>query len=187
MLADPVDVVIGVDTHRDSHALALVDARGGSLLFELEFPANREGYRAALAAVRGNAAGRRVWALEGSGCYGAGLCRFLRKRGERVLEVERPRRPGREGRLKSDALDAVRAARSPLGSAELAQPRADGQREALRVLLLTREGAIAVRRAGLNELRALLVTAPSALRERLAGFGVVRGFLCIRLVRPAGS
>jgi hypothetical protein len=38
-------------------------------------------------------------------------------------------------------------------------------------VLVTREGAIAVRRAGLNELRALLVTAPSSLRERLTGLG----------------
>jgi transposase len=91
-----------------------------------------------------------------------------------VREVERPRRAGRQGRLKSDALDALAAARSLLAGAQEAEPRAGGRREALRVLLVTREGAIAVRRAGLNELRALLVTAPSSLRERLAGLGRVR-------------
>jgi transposase len=91
-----------------------------------------------------------------------------------VREVERPRRAGRQGRLKSDPLDALAAARSLLAGDEQAEPQRAGQREALRVLLVTREGAIAVRRAGLNELRALLVTAPSALRERLAGLGRVR-------------
>jgi hypothetical protein len=52
MLADRYDVVIGVDTHKDSHAFAVVEAWSGSLLLELELPANRRGYRAALAAVR---------------------------------------------------------------------------------------------------------------------------------------
>jgi transposase len=40
--------------------------------------------------------------------------------------------------------------------------------------IATREGAVSVRRAGLNELRALIVTAPSSLREQLAGLGRVR-------------
>jgi transposase len=173
MLTEIADVVIGVDTHRDSHALALVDGRSGSLLGESELPASGRGYREALALAE-RLPGRRVWALEGSGCYGAGLARFLAARGERVLEVERPLRLGRGGAAKSDALDALRAARSLLGRGELAQPRAGGAREALRVLLVTREGAVAVRRAGLNELRALLVTAPSSLRERLAGLGRAR-------------
>jgi len=34
MVADSFDVVIGVDTHRDAHALALVRCRDGVLLHE---------------------------------------------------------------------------------------------------------------------------------------------------------
>jgi transposase len=186
MLAEIADVVIGVDTHRDTHALALLERRSGALLREASLPASRAGYRAALALARG-VPGRRVWALEGSGSYGAGLARFLQQRGERVLEVERPQRAGRQGRQKSDALDACRAARSLLAAGTLAEPRAGGEREALRVLLATREGAVSVRRAGLNELRALIVTAPSSLREQLAGLGRVRLVRRCAALRPGSA
>jgi transposase len=57
MLADRCDVVIGVDTHKDSHAFAVVEAGSGAVLLELELPANRRGYRIALAAVRRCAVG----------------------------------------------------------------------------------------------------------------------------------
>jgi hypothetical protein len=47
---------------------------------------------------RSSALGRRVWALEGTGCYGAGLTRFLVDQGEWVVEIDRPKRPrGRHG------------------------------------------------------------------------------------------
>lgn len=168
MVTDALDVVIGVDTHRDTHAFALVRCRDGVLVGEQELAANRAGYRAALRL--GTRSGRRrLWALEGTGSYGAGLARFLQERGERVLEVERPAREGSRRRLKSDSLDALRAARAALAGQALASPRAAGRREALRVLLQTREGAVQTRRCGLNQLRALLVCAPEDLRERLRG------------------
>jgi transposase len=167
MLTDTADYVLGVDTHADSHAFALVESASGSVLVESELPACREGYEGALELARSHASGRRVWAIEGCGSYGAGLARFLHARGERVLEVERPRRVGRRAAAKSDALDALRAARALLAGESLAEPRAGEEREALRVLLVTREAAVCVRRAALNELRALLVSAPEELRERL--------------------
>lgn len=166
MLAESVDVVIGVDTHRDSHALAVVDASLGVVVVEEQVDASREGYRRALRLASRHGR-RRLWAVEGTGAYGAGLTRFLQQKGERVLELERPVRRGSRGRAKSDALDAVRAARAVLAGEPLAQPRADGDREALRVLLVSREAAVRVRRSGLNQLRALVVTAPPELRERL--------------------
>ena len=55
--------------------------------------------------------------------FGAGLTRFLTGRGERVLEVGRLRRERRSGG-KTDALDAVRAARSVLTQKRPATPRA---------------------------------------------------------------
>jgi len=105
MVADSFDVVIGVDTHRDAHSLALVRCRDAVLIAEQELPATRAGYRAALRL--GKRSGRRrLWALEGTGSYGAGLARFLAERGEQVREVERPAREGSRHRLKSDSLDA---------------------------------------------------------------------------------
>jgi transposase len=166
MLAESVDVVIGVDTHRDTHALAVVDAKLGVVIVEEQIDVGREGYRQALKLASRHGQ-RRLWAVEGTGAYGAGLARFLIERGERVLELERPVRRGSRGRAKSDALDAVRAARAALAGEPLAEPRVDGDREALRVLLLSREAAIGVRRRGLNQLRAFVLTAPPELRERL--------------------
>jgi transposase len=66
-------------------------------------------------------------------------------------------------------LDALRAARAALAGEPLAELRSGGQREALRVLLVSREASVAVRRGGLNQLRALVLTAPAGLRERLQG------------------
>ena len=111
MLADDVAYVIGVDTHAHTHTLALVEAGRQRCRRVLTIPASRRGYRQALRLARRRACGRRLWALEGTGSYGAGLARFLVERGEEVREVERPRREGSRGRLKSDALDAERAAR----------------------------------------------------------------------------
>jgi transposase len=84
-----------------------------------------------------------------------------------VVEVERPKREGRQARLKSDRLDALRAARSLLREEKPALPRATGEREALRVLLAVRASAVVDRSAALNQLRALLVTCPEPLRAEL--------------------
>jgi transposase len=167
MLADGLDFVIGVDTHRDRHALALVACPGGALVGEVVVGADERGYAAALAFAAEQARGRRVWALEGSGSYGKGLLRYLTARAEQVVEVERPKREGRQARLKSDRLDALRAARSMLREEKPALPRATGEREALRVLLAVRSSAVADRSAALNQLRALLVTCPEPLRAEL--------------------
>lgn len=167
MLADELDFVIGVDTHRDEHALALVACPSGARLLEGLIAADERGYAAALALVLEQAAGRRAWAIEGSGSYGKGLARYLAGQGERVFEVERPKRQGRRGRAKSDRLDALRAARSLIAEERHALPRADGVRESLRVLLAVRTSAVGARRVALNQLRALLVTCPEPLRAEL--------------------
>jgi transposase len=187
MLADDVSYVLGVDTHADTHALALVEAKTQRTRGTLTIAASRRGYRKALRLACRQAPGSRVWALEGTGSYGAGLARFLQERGERVLEVERPRRPGRRGRLKSDLLDAELAARSLIAGERGAHPRLGPETQALRALLVAREGAVSARTAALNELRALLLTAPPEVRERLQPLS--RGALlaaCSRL-RPGAS
>ena len=153
MLADELDYVVGVDPHRDTHALAIVQAARGAALFEVQVTASERGYVQALRLAERESPGRRAWAIEGTGSYGAGLARFLARRGERVLEVGRTRRE-RRSHAKTDALDALRAARSVLGKAQLASPRAAGEREALRALMVARAGALAAKKAGLCQLRA---------------------------------
>ena len=172
MLADQLDYMIGVDPHRDSHALAVVHVISGAIVFEANVSANSEGYAHALEFVDRHAAGRRSFAVEGTGSFGAGLTRFLTGRGERVLEVGRPRRERRSGG-KTDALDAVRAARSALAQQRPATPRAGGERQALQALVAAREGAVNAKRAGLCQLRDLLITTPEPLRSELRPLEVV--------------
>ena len=109
MLTESVDGVIGVDTHRDTLAVAAVTAIGATL-GNTQAPANAEGYRLLLHFADAHVPNRRCWAVEGTGSYGAGLTEFLIGQGERVVEVCRPKRPPRRGARKSDALDAVRPA-----------------------------------------------------------------------------
>ena len=166
MLADQLDYVIGVDPHRDRHALAVVEVRSGGVLFETTVEADSGGYQAALPLADAHAPGRRSFAVEGAGSYGAGLTRFLSDHGETVFEVGRLPRERRSGG-KTDALDAVRAARSVLAKSRPALPRAKGEREALRALMAARDGAVTAKTAALSQLRDLLVTAPESLRAEL--------------------
>jgi transposase len=119
-LADRVEVVLGVDTHKHQHTAAVVSAVG-TVLDERAAPATEAGYGQLLRLADAHP-GRRAWAIEGTGSYGAGLTRFLQARGEEVLEVDRPRRVRRRMGAKSDPLDAVRAAREALGRAHQAAP-----------------------------------------------------------------
>jgi transposase len=52
-----------------------------------------------------------AWGVEGTGCYGAALARFLAANGQVVVEVNRPDRAARRRRGKSDSVDAEAAAR----------------------------------------------------------------------------
>jgi transposase len=118
--------------------------------------------------------GERVWAIEGTGGYGAGLTRFLQAQAEQVVELDRPKRAARRHGAKSDPLDATRAAREALGRDQLAQPRAAGQRAALQVRLTTRRSAVQAGTDAQRQLHALVVAAPDALRGRLRGLSTVR-------------
>ena len=168
MLADELDFVVGVDTHRDLHAVAVIEVRTGAVVFEATVLANGSGYVHALELAQEHASGRRAFAIEGTASFGAGLTRFLVGQDEQVFEVGRLRRERRSGG-KTDALDAIRAARSVLAQKRAALPRSSGEREALRALMAAREGAAIAKTAGLNQLHALLVTTPAPLRCELRG------------------
>jgi transposase len=183
MLADELDYVIGVDPHRDRHALAVVRAPNAQVLFEATAAASSGGYRSVLRLAEQHARGRRAFAIEGTGSYGKGLARFLTDRGERVIEVSRLK-PDDRAAAKTDALDAVRAARSVLGKLKPAEPRSGGKREALRALTVAREGALNAKRAGLCQLRDLLVTCPEPLRGELRPLTRARLLQRLQAVRP---
>jgi transposase len=174
MLADQLDYVVGVDTHRDEHVLAVVAAPAGGVVSRQAVAAERAGYRQALRFAERSAAGRRAWAIEGAGHYGVGLARFLAERGETVLEISRTPRAERRLRGKDDSLDAVRTGRAALAGEALALPRSGERREALRLLLVARRSAVDVRREALVQLRSVIVTAPDQLREELRGLALER-------------
>lgn len=108
-----------------------------------------------------------MWAIKGTGSFGAGLTTFLLERGEWVVEIDRPARPARRNGAKSDELDAVRATREALSREHLAAPRVRGDREAMRVLLAARHRAVVARTCAIGQLKALIVNAPQGLREQL--------------------
>jgi transposase len=166
MLADTVELVIGVDTHKHTHTAAVVVAATGTVLEQVNVPAAPAGYQQLLKLAR-RQPGRRVWAIEGTGGYGAGLTRFLHTHAEQVVELDRPKRAARRHGAKSDSLDAIRAAREALGRDQLAQPRAAGHRAALSVRLAARRSAVQATTDAQRQLHALVVAAPDTLRSRL--------------------
>jgi len=168
-LEQDTGLVAGVDTHRDTHTAARCDGRG-RLLAQLEVRATAAGYAQLLAWARAAGPGARIaWAVEGTRHYGLGLARYLAGEGERVEEIDASRHVGRRRRGKSDAIDAVRAARELLARPQPAQMRCDGDREALRLLMIDRDNAVACAKTARTVLASMLVTAPAPVRERLAG------------------
>lgn len=172
MLADLVDVVIGVDTHKHSHTAAVVTASTGAAVEDLTIDTDPDGY-AELVAFADRHSGLRAWSIEGTGGYGAGLARFLADRGELVVELDRPNRPARRNGAKSDPLDAVRAGREALAREHLAQPRAAGERAALAVRLAARRSAVDASSVAQRQMLSLITAAPETIRARFRGCSTV--------------
>lgn len=167
-LREVVDVVIGVDTHVGTHSAAVVDAATGAVLAEIVVEATARGY-GELVAFADNHPRMRAWAIEGTGSHGAGLSRHLLGMSELVIELDRPKRAARRHGAKSDALDAVRAAREALARPRLGTPRSGGERQALSVLLAARRSAVNASTEAQQQLFGLIVAAPEPVRVRFRG------------------
>jgi hypothetical protein len=94
ILAELVDVVIGVDAHTDTHTAAVVSA-AGAVLAEFTVAADDDG-AAVLSAWASNQAGglRRQWVIDGARSHGIGVTRFMLSAGEAVLDAARIPRLG---------------------------------------------------------------------------------------------
>jgi transposase len=105
--------------------------------------------------------------IEGSRSYGIGLARALAGAGLLVIECEQPGRGQRRGKGKSDPIDAHLAvlAALRLDAGRLPVPRADGDREALRILLVARQEIRVTATAQASRLRALLLAGDDADRQ----------------------
>jgi transposase len=166
-LARDAEVIIGVDTHRDTHTAAACNAAGRHLDL-VQVPATPGGYAQLLAWAQAAAGGGLVaWAIEGTGSYGAGLARYLASCGQQVSEIDGSHHLGKRRAGKSDAIDALRAARELLARPHPAQMRTGGDREALRLLMIDRDHAVQSAKAARTTLAGILVTAPAPLREQL--------------------
>jgi transposase len=187
MLAGAIDAVIGVDTHTDSHTACMLDQLGRQVA-TLTVAADPRGCATLLAWAGKHAPGTRVmWAVEGTRSHGLGLTRVLRARGYRVVEAGRPTRASKRPGGKSDPADALRAARDALTADQLAQPRSDGVREGLRILLAARAQTTTARTAAVNTLKALLLAAPDDLRQALRGLSTPRQARTCRRLRVRTS
>lgn len=159
-------VILGVDTHLDVHVGAVIN-EAGKLLGTRSVSTCTPGYRDLLdwTATFGTVS---TAGLEGTGTYGAGLCRFLIDNGITVLEVNRPDRAKRRLKGKSDPTDAESAARSVLSGISTAIPKQQsGACESMRMMSVVRRSAVKARTQAINQLRSILVSAPQNVRDSL--------------------
>ena len=158
-------IVGGVDTHADQHVAAVVDANGGVSGIE-SFPADESGYEALLGWLLSHGE-IQVVGVEGTGSWGVGLSRFLHDHEIVVIEVDRSNRQNRRRVGKSDATDAISAARAALsGSASVVPKTRNGPVEQIRILMVARRSARSQRIETLNQLRHLIFTGPEEIRSR---------------------
>jgi transposase len=126
------------------------------------------GFGQLLAKAAGGAPGPRIVAcIEGGRSYGIGLARALTESGLLVIECEQPSRAQRRGKGKSGPIGAHLAvlAALRLDAARLPALRADGDWEALRILLVARQEIKVTATAQASRLRALLLTGDDADRR----------------------
>jgi len=179
-------VIAGIDTHADTHHVAIIDETGRHIT-DKEFLAVGSGYRNIAAFITGFgpviAAG-----VEGTGSYGAELARVLTGEGIRVLEVMRPNRQGRRLRGKSDPLDAYQAAEAALAGRNVATPKSrDGAVESMRVLRAERATAMRARVAVMTQIKSILTSAPEALRAKYRHLTRAAMMTALEKTRPAGD
>jgi transposase len=128
MVAEMVDGVIGVDTHRDFNQVEIARP-SGAVIATGGFSNDSAGHADALAWIFAHAPGSRlVISIEGTRSYGVGLARAAATAGLAVIEAEQPTRKHRRGKDNSDRIDAHLAVLYALGldAAKLPTPRADG-------------------------------------------------------------
>jgi transposase len=171
MISEVTDAVMGADTHRDTNQVEIAYP-SGAVIATGSFDNDSAGHAAALAWMFEHAPGPRlVVSIEGTRSYGTGLARAAKAVGLPVIEAEQPSRKTRRGKGKSDLIDAHLAVlyALQLDAEKLPTPRADGDREALRILLCTREELTTTSTGQTNRLKALLRDGDDADRRLARG------------------
>ena len=181
-------VLIGVDPHKASLAVAAIDEAKGELLERASFPQDRSGLRSLERWAR--RVPERRWAVENAGGLGRHLAVRLAAAGESVVDVP-PKLSARVRVLssgnarKNDGLDALATALAASRNERLAAVDPEAASETMRLLSERREDLVAERTRALNRLHALL-------RDLLPG-GVARTLSAerasriLRGIRPKGA
>ena len=116
MLAELIDAVVGVDTHRDTHEVELA-LPTGTPIGTRKISNDAQGFAELLAWIVDHAPGPRVVvSIEGTRNFGVGLARAVAAAGLTVIECEQPNRKARRGKGKSDPIDAHLAVLAALRS-----------------------------------------------------------------------
>jgi len=166
MAENNTGVIIGADTHKRSHTVALIASTGLELAAQ-EFEANAKGYKDALAWACSFGEPLRA-GIESTGSYGAGLCSYLIESGIMVYDVYSPDKKRRRLKGKDDVKDAFQAAQAALSYTRCAQAK-DRNEAVSAVLALENAYCLCVRQrtACINALKAEIVKLPDAMRARL--------------------
>lgn len=163
-------VIVGIDTHLDTHTAAMITPTGELVAVDT-FDTTIAGY-IALETWMTTCGEVAAVGVEGTGSYGAELTRRLTAAGFRVVEVNQPHRHTRQRRGKTDAIDAEAAARKVLSGEAAGQAKdTTGIVETIRLFTLQRDGAVKARTAALCQFHSVMVTAPAGLRAEIEAAG----------------
>ena len=162
-------VAAGIDTHKDTHALCVIDLVG-RVVATGAYAADGEGYDRIAAAIgdparlrRGRGGGDRL--VRGRDLQEARRAGLRRRRGGEAQAREEDGGPD-----KNDPADAERAARDALAGKASGAPKAGGGWvEALRFRMVARDAAVSESTRAANSAHALIVTAPAPIRGELGG------------------
>lgn len=188
MTENPPDVsariFVGVDTHKDTHHVALTDHLGRDL-DDREFASTAAGVTELIAWITAAGAVERV-GVEGTGSYGSTLATALHNADVEVVDVDRPDRRARRAQGKSDPIDARSAARAALTGKATTTPKAhDGNVEAIRFLHNARHSCVKSRAEAITQLKSMIVNAPDSIRTELRDLTDADLFATCRRFAPA--
>jgi transposase len=183
-----MEVLIGVDPHKGSVALAAIDEATGELLEHASFTQDRSGLESL-----GRWAKRfpeRRWAMENARGLGRHLAGRLAASGESVVDVP-PKLSARVRMLstgnarKNDGLDALATALAASRNERLAPVDPETDSEVLRLLSERREDLVTERTRALNRLHGLLRDlVPGGVAGKLSADRAAR---ILRGMRPRGG
>jgi len=185
-----MEVLIGVDPHKGSLAVAALDEATGELLERAGFVQNRADLRSLERWAKRFP--ERRWAVENAGGLGRHLAGRLAGSGESVVDVP-PKLSARVRLLssfagnarKNDELDALATALAASRNERLARVDPESASEAMRLLSERREDLVAERTRALNRLHALLRDLlPGGVAGKLSADRAGR---FLRGIRPKGT